>query len=183
MKKLMVALGAVAMAACAQAASINWKVSIASLTSADSSYLDYNIYLCESIAADGFTSEADIANYLYGTDGNSGTSVKIGTRSPFVYGTKQATAGGISTDDVGMQTVYAVIVSKDGKGYWVSETQGEVYTTATEPALADFDAKELIATAYTPWAGAPGPGPVPEPTSGMLLLLGVAGLALRRRRA
>ena len=29
----------------------------------------------------------------------------------------------------------------------------------------------------------PGPDPIPEPTSGLLLLLGVAGLALKRKRA
>ena len=36
---------------------------------------------------------------------------------------------------------------------------------------------------YTANTTPPGPGPIPEPTSGLLLLLGVAGLALRRRRA
>ena len=36
---------------------------------------------------------------------------------------------------------------------------------------------------WTAVGGAPTPTPTPEPTSGLLLLLGVAGLALRRRRA
>ena len=39
------------------------------------------------------------------------------------------------------------------------------------------------ASAWTAVGGAPTPTPTPEPTSGLLLLLGVAGLALRRRRA
>ena len=35
----------------------------------------------------------------------------------------------------------------------------------------------------TTWTAAATPPIVPEPTTGMLVLLGVAGLALRRRRA
>ena len=182
MKKLMVALGAVAMAACAQAAAMNWSAEVAKkLSAVDETYAGYTVYLCESLAADGFTSEADIANYVYGTGGTSGTTAKQGSRSPYKY-SAIGTAVGIDAADVGMQTVYAVVVSKDGKGYWTASTQGEVYTTALEPEKAVFDFSSTITTAYTPWAGAPGPGPVPEPTSGLLLLLGVAGLALRRKQ-
>ena len=178
MKKLLVALGAVAMAACAQAASINWSATVASLTTPDSSYVDYNVYLCETLAAEGFKSESDIENYLYGTGGNTGVTTKKGTRSPYTY-SATGMATGIDDGDAGMKTVYAVVVSKDGKGYWTAETQGEVYTTALEPVEAKFDFKTIVAGAYTPWAGSE---PVPEPTSGLLLLLGVAGLALRRKQ-
>ena len=176
MKKLMIALTAVAMAVCTQAASMDWSIQVASLTKVDAAYEGYNVYLCESLAADGFESEADIANYLYGTSGNSGTTAKKTTRSPYKY-MADGTAKGISADDEGMQTVYAVIVSKDGEGYWTMQGSGEVYTTATEPKAATFDAAELIKGNYTKW----NTGDVPEPTSGLLLLLGVAGLALRRK--
>ena len=182
MKKLMVALGAVAIAACAQAASVDWQATVFS-GSVDASYAGWNVYLCETLAVDGFTSEADIANYLYGTEGNAGATKKSGRDENTKY-VASGTAGGIDIADVGMKTVYAVIVSQDGKGYWVGEAQGEVYTTATSPVKADFQMQETVAGAYTPWAGSepPGPGPVPEPTSGLLLLLGVAGLALRRKQ-
>ena len=182
MKKLMVALGAVAMAAGVQAAAINWAATVGSSMTVDSSLEGYKVYLCKSIAEGGFEAEADIQTYLYGTSGNEGQTVKNGARPPFAYATSLQSATGISADDVGMQTVYAVIVSKDGKGYWTASTQGEVYTTAESPVTAEFNAIETIKGNYTPWAGAPGPGPVPEPTSGLLLLLGVAGLALRRKQ-
>ena len=39
------------------------------------------------------------------------------------------------------------------------------------------------ATASNWTATTPGPEPIPEPTSGLLMLLGVAGLALKRKRA
>ena len=56
----------------------------------------------------------------------------------------------------------------------------------TDPAgTTDFsqgitDAKTKVTTN---WVAIPGSGDVPEPTSAMLLLLGVAGLALRRKQA
>ena len=157
---------------------MKWSVEVASLSKVDASYEGYNVYLCKTLAKDGFKSEADIANYLYGTGNNSGATVKTGSRSPYSYKANN-TAVGISDDDQGMQTVYAVIVSKDGKGYWTVEGSGEVYTTATSPVTAAIDAKTAITGAYTAWAGA---DPTPEPTSGLLLLLGVAGLALRRKQ-
>ena len=183
MKKLMIALAVVAMAACTQAASMKWKATVASLSKVDASYEGYNIYLCESLAADGFESEADIANYLYGTSDNTGVTAKSGSRSPYAYTTGTKTARGISADDEGLKTVYAVIVSKDGQGYWSMAAEGEVYTTATEPKVATFDAAELIKGNYTKWNAGPGPDPTPEPTTGLLMLVGLAGLALRRKRA
>ena len=42
---------------------------------------------------------------------------------------------------------------------------------------------QFLATGGASTAGAVNVGAIPEPTSGLLLLLGVAGLALKRRRA
>ena len=73
------------------------------------------------------------------------------------------------------------MVSSDGKGYWTMAGTGEIYTTSTEPTMGSLDMTSKLATAYTPWKG--GSGDIPEPTSGLLLLVGGAMLALRRRRA
>ena len=89
---------------------------------------------------------------------------------------------GLSTDLAGqMQDFYYVIVSADGKGYWTQVASGEVYTTATEPVSAVADVTSLLSGDYTAWST--GPTPVPEPTSGLLIVLGMAGLMLRRRHA
>ena len=63
---------------------------------------------------------------------------------------------------------YFTMTSADGKS---------VYTSATKTNLAAYPSVNNFGVAAGSWAA------VPEPTSGLLLLLGVAGLALKRKRA
>ena len=179
MKKIMIALAAVALATGVQAAAMDWKVN----TGTASTYAGLSIYMCT--VGSGFESVADIEAKLMGTEGNTGSVVKNGSMNAW-YGDGQ-TIKGLDDGLEGNQSVYAVIVSADGKGYWSIAGSGEVYTTATTPATANIDASTALAGDYTPFKTEPPPGPtpggIPEPTSGLLLVLGGAILALRRRRA
>ena len=85
------------------------------------------------------------------------------------------------TDQQAVSFYYVFVDSGETK-FWVSEQQsGTAYITSTvaKSSLPQATADALLSTAGTTFAGSP----VPEPTSGLLMLLGVAGLALRRRRA
>ena len=174
MKKLMIALAAVAMAAGVQAASVKWKVT------GDANVLGLTVYACDTaLVPAAIASEADISGYLVGKSGN--TATMAGDRTILV----QEIAGGLSDDLAGqMQSLTFIIVNSDHTGYWTSTASGEIYTTSTSPVQAEATMKKLTADTLTLFTGGPGPGPgpVPEPTSGLLLLLGVAGLALRRKQ-
>ena len=179
MKKIIL-LAAVALSAMfASAASMDWKV-VTGVT-------DLKVYIVSALADDGFTSEADISNYLFGTEGNTATTKSNG-RGSAAYKGSSGTVGGIADALEGSQSFYAVVVSADGKGYWAMQGSGEVYTTATEPVQGVVDMTSTVAGSYTEWQTeqpvVPGPGEnVPEPTSGLLMLIGAAGLALRRKNA
>ena len=87
---------------------------------------------------------------------------------------------------------FSLILVNDGtvtdlEGYEGKYTQFDVAsyrdldgTSGTEYAAIFFDEYRVKAG---DWKTASAGGDVPEPTSGLLLLLGMAGLALRRRRA
>ena len=86
--------------------------------------------------------------------------------------------------------VYAavIITHDDGTGKIDAYSANTMYGTASSSGLAGVDAVALgwgkaAGGEATIWQAAATPTPTPEPTSGLLLLLGVAGLALRRRRA
>ena len=174
MKKLMIAAAIVCAAAFANAASMDWKVITGSGTAG------LNIYICSSIAE--FESEAQIASYLYGTSGNTGVAA---SQSRGAWFGNSGVVGGISAADIGTgKTFYAVVVDASGKGYYTMNGTAEVYDNNPSPVKGELNMATLIASGnYTAWAGGPGPEPIPEPTSGLLLLLGVAGLALKRKQA
>ena len=169
MKKLTLMIGAVALAMGVQAATVNWQV----IGTAET--VNYNVYLLTSIA-DSYESVADIANAAL----ISGTIAKNGRN---YYATGTAASEAITKDS--MKEVYWVIV--DGSGaptsynYVKTDLSGYVYDPdKQESSPGTFDS----ITAADMLAGSSGSfAAIPEPTSGLLVLLGVAGLALKRKRA
>ena len=169
MKKLTLMIGVIALAMGVQAATVNWQVTGTTAT------VNYNVYLLTSIA-DSYESVADIANAAL----ISGTIAKNG-RNYYASGTAASQA--ITKDS--MKEVYWVIV--DGSGaptsynYVKTDMSAFVYDPNNqESSPGYFDS----VTAANMLAGSRGSfGAIPEPTSGLLVLLGMAGLALKRKRA
>ena len=169
MKKLTLMIGVVALAMGVQAAAVDWQVTGTAAT------VNYNVYLLASIA-DSYKSVTDIANAAL----ISGTIAQSG-RSYYASGTAASEA--ITKDS--MKEVYWVIV--DGSG---SPTSYNYVKTDMSAFVYDPDNQESSPgqfnsiTAADMLAGPSGSfGAVPEPTSGLLVLLGMAGLALKRKRA
>ena len=191
MKKLMIMLGAVAAAIGVQAASIDWSVANNGwvLDSGSKAASGYTVYLIngatalETIAAaiDGTTGAFDAnQTWVYGsaaTDNNKGRVSELTT----------------TTDKLTRGTKYDFSVlmidtaAEGGPKYMVSDTFAQkAYKVGDDEAMAiSFGADALGANAltYDSSTAANGWAAVPEPTSGLLMLLGMAGLALRRRRA
>ena len=191
MKKLMIMLGAVALAAGVQAASVDWSIANNSWTLNDGSKAAAGtaVYLI-----DGTTSLATIAAAINGTTGafdanqswvfaSDVTSNAKGARTTVTATTDKLTRG--NEYDFSVLIIDTTVAGSPK--YMVSDTYTQTaYLSGTDEATsASFAAARLGANAltYDATSAANGWAAVPEPTSGLLMLLGMAGLALRRRRA
>ena len=198
MKKLMIAAAIVCAAALSQAATFQWKVSSAKLPAADGSFSKtslgangtFSVWLVDQKTFDALA-VADIYATYNGTTEGLVDSKATSASSASITTTK---------DDYGKgDTVYAVSLltytDADDKVWYIAnksmDTIGEdadnmiitkmntVYGGESGSGVLGAWTKDGIKSgdSITAWQS------VPEPTSGLLLLLGVAGLTLRRRRA
>ena len=190
MKKLVIAAFAVAFAACAQAASITWGTSgafydivgeegdWATVAEGTTAYFVFaSAYSQSDLVADYAAGAADMTKL---TAINAGTIGADGTI---------AEVKGSSTTLSGSQSAYIVLFDgaknlfvSDSIALTIDELMGSTYTFE-EAQTGDIWANNGNASAGYQGAGWYSAAAVPEPTSGLLLLLGMAGLALRRKQA
>ena len=175
MKKLMIALAAVAMAIGANAAAVVWTTGLNTdgFAGPDGNKLT---------TADGYTyiiTFFDASGVQVGT-ASSTTTVKPngsvgGTYSGYNF--QNSVAG--DPDDT-IYTYMAQVVIKDGDKI-VRETEKVAFDMPyANNASINFSTGGGFKTTGSKWGAWQ---TVPEPTSGLLLLIGVAGLALKRKRA
>ena len=184
MKKLIVAMCAAIVGLATQAASVNWSFSWA--TDADGNDLTTGTAYLMNVATMS-TSAAEAALTAKTFD----VSKALATSS-ITYNDSDGAHGG-GTDPVsltGEQTFYAVIVS--GDNYGITSPITKTMSTMGDTGVAFAELSDDSGNSYMTWkpggisggsgGGGGGSGGVPEPTSGLLLLVGGAMLALRRKQ-
>ena len=167
MKKIILALAIVCAAAISQASTVKWGAT------ATSAYNGQTMYLLTSLA-DSYKDEAALAAAAV----DSAVVKKVGAK--YSISSHEASNEAITTDS----NFYLAVVVDDKIHYTdvTSTLQALVYTppdSAKDAASVSF-ASVATSTSTIPLGG--GGGDVPEPTSGVLLLVGVAMLALRRKQ-
>lgn len=185
MKKLMIALAAVAMAACANAAAWSWSSSTAAVTPGGSTALsgaDIYLFFGYASSSDANTAKGALLASLREGNAISGYSQSATLNSS---GVLEETA---FTADKGKLYAFAVILAEDAEGNsYMFQTANKNATGAdVGTAMLPFDISSTTLKGLDVTGTGAGwyqTAAVPEPTSGLLVLLGLAGLALKRKRA
>lgn len=173
MKKLIVAVAVAMLGIAVQAATVNWSINAIQSSPDNTVGAGWIVQVFDSSVT------YDYAKALAGelTTWVDGKTVAAGA-------TFRA-AGTTTMDNGTTKNVYAVIYDAtsiaSAKNYIVSDVLSLTANSAGSLVSAGFGAMTGTTTANkflnSSWTA------VPEPTSGLLMLLGMAGLALRRRRA
>ena len=157
MKKLMIMLAVVAASIAVNAASFRWSAN--------------NIYSpVDSTAL--YSGSASLYCDAVGTDPLSVVSVVSGSIANTTF-SSDAFAAGTTYD------FYFVIEDTIGGKDWTYTAEKSAKAQASSTPSISFGNQTTRSTTGGGWTTAA----VPEPTSGLLLLIGMAGLALKRKRA
>jgi len=183
MKKLMLAAIVGLVAATSQAYAIKWGA----------------VNVLTPVAADKSTAETGIVGSGAGLTGVDIKLYWVSTSGDVLIDTYTTSDGKVSSTTIGDGTssaLYTAMVDDQGTSWKPQYHMVATYTTAdgtyvfdgtvtSSTMIGQLSTRNVTANANFSTAGtwAYTPAAVPEPTSGLMLLLGVAGLALKRKRA
>ena len=199
MKKLMIAAAIVSAAALSQAATFDWGSSAKAYAPTEiaagtklvngkhynsaSSGNDNSLY---NLVDDGVV--AWTYSMLISDDAGATWKETTGSLTANDFGARKIVAAGLSndaftipTDESTKNLQWKIVITGD-----YTDADGTQWTLTSDEITGNKDytkvsAAQLASNAPSGWTATT--SAVPEPTSGLLLLLGMAGLALRRRRA
>ena len=174
-----------------QAATVSWVmagVTQPESTTAASGYVAY-LFASSVTGSDAVTaafsavSQSDVISAIEGGTFSSVASKAVATATTGATGNLSKTGiqptGGFGAGD--SLSLYAVIF--DAATY---DAAGNYATTASNKAVSFTSSTGIKTASWASFSSTAGQGwqtmAVPEPTSGLLLLLGMAGLALKRKR-
>ena len=148
MKKVIIAVIAVAMAVCAEAASVRWRTANVKDITGEAAYSGAaTLFAC--LQSDGSV----VAEYS----------------ATMASGVINSVVG---SDDMVAGNIYQFY-------YTMTDAAGNVFTSTTVGNIT----AQALSTPTVQFAAGGSWAAVPEPTSGLLMLVGLAGLALRRKKA
>ena len=203
MKKLMIALGAMAMAATVSASTVAWSVEGVPVSGTDTSPEGYSVLCFIHSDKSGTTSTYSLSDALtvLGQTWSAESAASLVSNAYYSDGkidkngdyTSDPTAANSDWKKNTEVEGYAIILNNadptKATAYMIAgddpESTGDIVPYYQKFNNGTTNAKlYLVNDSWADLKTGPGPDPVvPEPTSGLLLLVGVAGLALRRRRA
>lgn len=159
MKKLLILAAVIVAGVAANAASFKWTAS--------------NVYSSDTTTKLAVGSTATLYSFL--SSAEQSTAVVATTFTLTAAGTINTT---FSSDDYVAGNYYSFyFVVEDGDKTFTSSVLADKAAQATSTTTVAFGSMASATQNASNWAA------VPEPTSGLLLLLGMAGLALKRKRA
>ena len=195
MKKLIIAAAIVCAAALSQAATVNWSSGAVladsgdgtgwgsgKITKSSSDYTMTVLVFSAYDATDGLSGQIGTGSKI-GTNGKNNLIGASTTTGDLVSGTKYYLQATIENSANKSQLVSQILeFTWDGS---MEDPTIAFMTEAPGTGVASLTSKNGTFSSTTGYWSAAGwtSSAVPEPTSGLLMLLGVAGLALRRRRA
>jgi hypothetical protein len=190
MKKLIIAAFAVAFAAATQAATVAWGAAVADpadptgSTPATAGHVAYLLYSSSALESMATTLNG---TGIGATANNGGTVVSTYTLTSDDVDMMWAFSSVYGGDGVAVDGSYQILIVDEANNRFgvVDQTfniSGVTDTTPPGDVTYNLDAS-LGFDKFAGSTGWTGTVAVPEPTSGLLMLVGLAGLALRRRRA
>ena len=181
MKKIMVLAAAALIAGFTSAAQVQWNVTGIAQDNSGTAYTGYSLYLCDASVYSASALAADLANgdfsklsaagFVQATAG----SIQQGTTA---FAKIDATFKGGDYAAGDSYTFYTLVLNGVGDAAKEFTISADVTKTVPTAGALAMTFGNLSTTAQVGWTEV-----APEPTSGLLLLLGVAGLALKRKRA
>ena len=183
MKKLIIAAAMVCAAAFSQAATVNWGISGVKAEGNTSPTAGWSVMaFYTEVGAGSSAIEAAINSKTASSLAFDTTTLSV-SMSKGKVASHDADATGITDTSKNYDLYFVVFNNSD-------PTAATKYAMQSSPDLAysGMDGKYTALSTFsssTAWTEISGPTPpvIPEPTTGLLVLLGIAGLALKRKRA